>query len=139
MRKLTEIIIHCSATKEGIPYTVKDIRHWHTSQGYKDIGYHYVIHLDGSVHEGRPLDQVGAHCFGHNTSSVGICYVGGLDENRYPKNTMTPAQEESLIQLIKSLKDQYPTIIQLHGHNEYANKACPCFDVQKWAKEKLVG
>jgi len=75
---------------------------------------------------------------GGNAYSVGICYVGGLDENCNPKNTMTPAQESALVKLICQLKNKYPTITELHGHNEFANKACPCFDVQRWQREKML-
>lgn len=138
MRELREIIIHCSATVEGIPFTVEDIRNWHRRRGMSDIGYHYVIHLDGTVHPGRPLERVGAHCTGHNTYSVGICYIGGLDRDGHPKNTMTEAQQRSLANLIRRLKAQYPSVTQLHGHNEYANKACPCFDVQRWARALAI-
>ena len=78
MRKIDDIIIHCTATAEGRDVSVADIRRWHKARGFVDVGYHYVVYLDGSVHEGRPLAQVGAHCRGHNAHSVGVCYVGGL-------------------------------------------------------------
>lgn len=76
MRKIDDIIIHCTATAEGRDVSVADIRRWHKARGFVDVGYHYVVYLDGSVHEGRPLAQVGAHCRGHNAHSVGVCYVG---------------------------------------------------------------
>lgn len=135
MRTINEIILHCSATKEGHHYTVDDIRRWHKGQGYADIGYHYVIYLDGSVHAGRPLEQAGAHTYGHNAHSIGICYIGGLDSGGKAKNTLTPLQDKSLVELIKHLRKLYPTIIQLHGHNEYAAKACPGFNVQSWRQQ----
>ena len=78
MRKITEIILHCSATAEGLDFSVRDIRAWHKAQGWADVGYHYVVRLDGTVQEGRPLEQAGAHCKGHNDRSIGICYIGGL-------------------------------------------------------------
>ena len=82
MRKIDDIIIHCTATAEGRDVSVADIRRWHKARGFVDVGYHYVVYLDGSVHEGRPLAQVGAHCRGHNAHSVGVCYVGGLAAGR---------------------------------------------------------
>lgn len=79
MRKINEIIIHCSATPEGRNFTVQQIRDWHVKgNGWRDIGYHYVIYLDGSVHRGRPENRVGAHCTGHNANSMGVCYIGEL-------------------------------------------------------------
>ena len=79
MRTITEIIIHCTATRPDANCTVESIRHYHKSLGWHDIGYHYVVYPDGSVHAGRPVEEVGAHCPGHNAQSIGIAYVGGLD------------------------------------------------------------
>ena len=101
MREITEIIIHCSATVEGKHFTVEDIDRWHKARGWQGIGYHYVIYLDGSIHRGRDLNKIGAHCTGHNKNSIGICYIGGVDKNNKPKDTRTEAQKESLEQLIK--------------------------------------
>ena len=134
MRKIDKIIIHCSATPEGRPVTVETIRKWHIARGWSDIGYHFVIYLDGSVHEGRPLEAIGAHTSGQNLYSIGICYVGGCDKNMKPKDTRTPAQEAALVKLVKSLEGRFPGA-SVHGHNEFAAKACPSFDVQKWRKE----
>ena len=64
MRKISKIIIHCSATPEGRNNTIEDIERWHKARGWKSVGYHYVIHLDGSVHPSRSEDEVGAHCSG---------------------------------------------------------------------------
>jgi N-acetylmuramoyl-L-alanine amidase len=97
MRKINKIILHCTATPEGRHTTVEDIRRWHKAQGWSDIGYHYVVYLDGSVHEGRPVDIVGAHTKGHNTGSISVVYVGGIDKmNLKPKDTRTEEQKEAL-------------------------------------------
>ena len=129
MRTITEIIIHCSATPEGQPFTAADIDRWHRQRGFRCIGYHYVISLDGSVHAGRPISEEGAHCQGHNAHSIGICYIGGLDSLGQPKDTRTPEQKGALKALVKQLKNDYPNAT-IHGHNEFAHKACPCFDVR---------
>lgn len=130
-RTINEIIVHCTATPEGREVTVGEIRRWHLQRGFADIGYHYVVYLDGSVHEGRSVDVSGAHCTGHNSHSIGVCYVGGLaKDGKTPKDTRTDAQKEGLEWLIKSLKDVYPRA-SVHGHREYAAKACPCFDAFK--------
>ena len=131
MRRIDKIIVHCSATPEGKDFTVADIDRWHRQRGFRCIGYHYVIYRDGSVHTGRPIEQVGAHCKGQNAHSIGICYIGGCAaDGRTPKDTRTEAQKTALRQLIRQLRSQYPSVT-VHGHREYANKACPCFDVRK--------
>lgn len=129
MRKINKAFIHCSATPEGKEYSVETIRSWHKKKGWSDIGYHYVISLDGVLQEGRPIEKVGAHARGHNVGSIGVCYIGGVDANNDPKDTMTEAQETCMVNLLQSLKEQYPDIT-FHGHNEVANKACPSFNVQ---------
>ena len=130
MRTISEIIIHCSATVEGKDFSVKDIDRWHKLRGFKMVGYHFVILLNGTIEQGRPLDMVGAHCTGHNAHSIGICYIGGLDKSGKPKDTRTQVQKDVLWSLVKSLQKKYPRAT-LHGHNEFANKACPCFKVPK--------
>lgn len=131
MRKINEIIIHCSATVEGRPFTVEDVRRWHKARGFADVGYHYLIYLDGSVHAGRPLAQVGAHCLGHNAYSIGVCYIGGLaPDGKTPKDTRTAQQKQALKALVQILQLNYPKAT-VHGHCEFAKKACPCFKVSQ--------
>lgn len=131
MRKIDKIIIHCTATPAGRETTVSQVTKWHKARGFRTIGYHYLIYPDGSVHVGRPESEVGAHCMGQNAHSIGVCYVGGLDrETQKPKDTRTGAQREALRKLVAELKVRYPGAT-LHGHREFAAKACPCFDVNK--------
>ncbi len=130
MRTINEIIIHCAATPEGRAFTTDDIRRWHKAQGFRDVGYHYVIHLDGSVHPGRPLEETGAHCKGHNSHSIGICYIGGVAaDGRTPKDTRTPSQRIALEALVLLLRLRFPRAT-VHGHCEFAAKACPSFNVK---------
>lgn len=139
-RIITEIIVHCTASKEGVNQTVESIRKFHTKpvsqggRGWSDIAYHFVVYLDGSVHAGRPVDRIGGHCLNHNTHSIGVVYVGGLDKNGKAKDTRTPEQKEGLLKLIKQLKKDYPKAT-VHGHREFANKACPCFDAKSEYKD----
>ena len=131
MRKIDKIIIHCSATPENRDIKTETIRSWHVKgRGWSDIGYHFVIELDGSVKNGRPLHRAGAHTKGENSNSIGVCYVGGVDKQNNAKDTRTDAQKESMNKLISSLLDDYPEA-SVHGHNEFSAKACPSFDVQK--------
>lgn len=132
MREINSIIIHCSATPEGKDFTVQDIDRWHRQRGWKCIGYHYVIYRDGSVHEGRPVEQIGAHTVGHNAESIGICYIGGVDAEGKPKDTRTPQQKEAMAKLVAELRRKHNISGQhIYGHCEFAAKACPCFDVKK--------
>lgn len=131
MREIKEIIIHCADTPEGRDVKAEEIRRWHTKErGWRDIGYHYVIDLDGTVESGRPIEDAGAHCTGHNKNSIGICYVGGCDEKMQPKDTRTDAQKASLLLLLKDLRKRYPKA-KIYGHRDFAQKACPSFDAKK--------
>lgn len=130
-RNIKEIIVHCTATPDGRGYTVEDITRWHIERGFATIGYHYVVYRDGSIHEGRDIDIAGAHCTGHNTCSIGVCYVGGMDKtNRYPCDTRTDAQKASLVKLLTDLRKFYPDA-KIHGHRDFAAKACPSFDATR--------
>ena len=128
MRIINEIIVHCAATREGRDFTVEDITRWHKARGFATIGYHYVIYRDGSIHEGRPLEQIGAHCVGHNKHSIGICYIGGCtSDGKTPKDTRTPEQKEALLSLLRRLKARFPNAT-IYGHRDFSSKPCPCFD-----------
>lgn len=127
MRTISEIIIHCTATKPLAHINVNDVRRWHQQRGFNDIGYHYLVLVDGTVEVGRPLNESGAHCKGHNAHSIGVCYVGGLNDKGKPADTRTPAQREAMRSLLTSLKHRFPDAT-IHGHRDFATKACPCFD-----------
>lgn len=145
MRRITLIIIHCSATRCNCRYTFGQCRRDHISHnGWKDIGYHYYVETDGSVHRGRAEDVAGAHCRNHNAHSIGICYEGGLDASGHAADTRTAAQRRALLALVADLHCRYPRAIVL-GHrdlspdldgnglitpNEYI-KQCPCFDAMR--------
>lgn len=132
MRDIREIIIHCADTPEGRNNTVADITAWHKARGFRTIGYHFVIYLDGSIHKGRPIEEVGAHCKegGHNRHSIGICYIGGRSADmKENKDTRTPAQKQALLRLLKELLSRFPRAT-IHGHREFtckknANGKCP--------------
>ena len=147
MRNIDSIIVHCSATKAGQDFTAADIDCWHRERGFNGIGYHYVIRLDGKLEKGRDVALAGAHCKGWNERSIGICYIGGLDENGRPADTRTNAQKRVLYQIIMDLQREY-NILQVLGHRdtspdlngdgviepyEYV-KVCPCFDVKEFLR-----
>jgi N-acetylmuramoyl-L-alanine amidase len=138
--KTDHIVIHCSATPAGRDIGVRDIRRWHIDQGFIDVGYHYVIRLDGRVEEGRPHHVVGAHATGVNERSVGICLIGGVSATDIKKaeNTYTAQQYASLEELVKKLQGVYPAA-DVIGHRDVpgTRRECPCFDVRAWWK--MVG
>lgn len=143
-RAMDTIVIHCSATKENKDYSVEDIKKWHIQRGFNDVGYHFVIKLDGTIELGRSLDKIGAHVTGNNAGSIGICYIGGLSSNGKAKDTRTSEQKQSLIDLVTILKT-FISIKEVKGHRDYSKdlnnngiiepfeymKDCPCFDVKK--------
>ena len=130
MRSINEIIVHCADTPEGRDNTVADITRWHKDRGFRTIGYHYVIYRDGSIHNGRPIEEIGAHCKGHNAHSIGICYIGGKSaDGKKHIDTRTPEQKEALLSLLRLLKARYPNA-QIYGHRDFSSKPCPCFDAR---------
>ena len=130
MREINKIIVHCAATPEGRDVKTEEIKRWHTEErGWSDIGYHWVVELDGSINEGRSEDINGAHCRGHNSDSVGICYVGGSDSEGNPKDTRTEEQRDALVTLIKEILDRHPDA-EVFGHRDFSTKACPSFDAK---------
>lgn len=127
-RKINEIIVHCTATAEGKDFKAADIDRWHKAKGWDGIGYHHVVDLDGTVEPGRPESKVGAHCLKHNTNSIGVVYVGGVaSDGKTQKDTRTPQQKAALVKLLTELKHRYPNA-SIHGHRDFAAKACPSFD-----------
>ncbi len=150
MRRIDKIIIHCSATPEGRDVKMEAIRDCHVRVNHwSDIGYHYVIELDGFIAKGRDEETIGAHCQGHNLGSIGVCYIGGVaKDGKTPKDTRTSAQKQSLIKLLKSLKARYPSAI-IYGHRDLSPdknsngvieqsewlKACPSFNAKDEYKD----
>lgn len=123
MRDIDQLIIHCSDTPDDRHVTVADIDDWHKQRGWSKIGYHYVIYRDGSIHAGRPVAEVGAHCYGQNHGSIGICVIGRKD--------FAEVQFESLRNLVATLKNIFSGVT-IHPHNEYdKGKTCPNFDIDE--------
>lgn len=137
-RPIDEITWHCTATPEGKDYTVADIRAWHKARGFSDIGYQFVVSRDGTILIGRPIGQVGAHVAGHNEGSIGCSYIGGVSaDGKTAKDTRTPAQIASMLWLTAQLRRKFARITKVTGHNQYANKACPSFDVRRDALSQI--
>ena len=134
MREIDRIILHCTATESDNDVRIDDVRKWHTDpvedggRGWSDVGYHYLIRLDGTIEVGRPLHKQGAHTRGHNGDSIGIAYAGGLHQGE-PTDTLRPVQERAFITLCHALRQVLCRPLVLHGHREFSSKSCPCFDM----------
>lgn len=130
------IVIHCSATSPDMNWTAEDIRLEHLRRGFDDIGYHYVVCRDGTRETGRPEWMPGAHAYGYNRNSLGICLSGGVDERTKKKaqNNFTVFQFDELrFNLLPELTERYPAA-EIVGHRDLpgVKKACPSFDVIEW-------
>lgn len=131
-RPINEIIVHCSATQPSENIDVVALRKYHVgTKGWSDVGYHYVIRTSGVLEKGRKDTVPGAHVAGRNSRSIGICLIGGIDKQGKAEANFTPEQYATLRELVSKLLALYPSAT-LHGHSEFANKACPCFDVHTW-------
>lgn len=142
-RAVSSIAIHCTATREGRPVTLAELTAWHRARGFDGVGYHFIVHLDGTIAVGRAKRLPGAHVQGHNGRSIGVVYVGGLDGAGRPRDTRTPEQKAALLQLLPALKTAHPRAA-IQGHRDYSPdrdgdgvvepsewlKACPCFDAR---------
>ena len=147
MAQLKYLVIHCTATPEGLDVTPEDIRRMHTSpvsaggRGWKQVGYTDLIRLDGTVerlvnnNEDANVDpwEITNGAKGYNSISRHIVYAGGCDKAMNPKDTRTTAQEKALVTYVRDFHRRHPSV-RIIGHNEIAAKACPSFDVQKWLK-----
>ena len=128
MRKINFIILHCSCVKPNQQSSAADINRWHKERGWKGIGYHALVRRDGTIEYGRRLDEVGAHCKGHNKYSIGICYEGGLDSAGEPADTRTPEQVKVLRELVERMHAYFPHAV-IVGHRDLTHdRDCPCFD-----------
>ncbi|QXV74636.1 lysozyme protein [Rhizobium phage RHEph21] len=140
VRKSTDyLVVHCAATPPSWNGGAKEIRQWHREKGWIDIGYHFVIRRDGTVETGRPENTVGAHVENHNSNSIGICLVGGVDDKLKAQNNFTPAQFAALALKLRELKKKYPNVT-VQGHRDFpgVKKDCPSFDTRKWIKDTGV-
>lgn len=147
MREINTIVVHCSATPPSMDIGVEEIRTWHVEENkWTDVGYHYVIRRDGVIEEGRPLKRPGAHVKGHNSDSIGICWVGGVSQvGNKAEDNRTADQSIALFHLIQNLQQEFQGAAVL-GHRDFqgVTKACPSFDVRTWyaqqcnTKEKEV-
>jgi N-acetyl-anhydromuramyl-L-alanine amidase AmpD len=131
LKSVDFIIIHCTATREDVDYSVDQLRRDHRKRGFEDIGYHFYIKRDGSLTQPRHIYQVGAHCRPYNYNSIGVCYEGGLRADGAPADTRTEAQKAKMKEVVLNLLKVFPNAV-VRGHRDMKRavpKLCPCFDV----------
>lgn len=127
-----EIIVHCSDSDITSHDDIEVIDKWHKARGFTKVGYHAFIKKDGTIQQGRKDDETGAHCYGHNLHSLGVC-LSGKDPAKF-----TDAQYRSLAQWCKD-KMYAHEISQddIVGHYKYSDKQCPNFNVDIWKEHYL--
>jgi N-acetylmuramoyl-L-alanine amidase len=135
MREIEKIFIHCSDSPDPSTIGLKDINEWHEARGFKSksgifCGYHYVIKQDGTLEVGRPEEEVGAHVYGFNANSIGICLAG--------RKLFTPVQLDTLFLLLEGLMKKYNLPVgAILGHYEMnPHKTCPNIQMNSF-REKL--
>lgn len=136
---INNITIHCSASAPSTFVDVKVIDRWHRLRGFAMVGYHYVILRNGDVQVGRTEDQIGAHVEGHNKGNLGVCLVGGVNDQGKSEDNFTDEQYHALALLLQDLLKKYPKA-EIKGHRDWAGvkKDCPCFDVRKWWHDTMI-
>ena len=140
---VNEVIVHCSATRPdwmdgaGLAAQLAEIRRWHVEDnGWRDIGYHWLVGRGGAILAGRPETEIGAHVEGHNRGTIGVCLIGGFgaaETDPFASN-FTLRQDAALRRLLQGI-GMRTQVRRISGHNEYAAKACPGFHVPTWLKE----
>ena len=142
------LVVHASATPADLDIGVEEIDRWHKERGWNGIGYHFVIRRDGTLEAGRSITKAGAHVYGYNRVSLGICMVGGVTKDGKPENNFTDEQFNTLHTLLISLRQMYPRA-EILGHRDLSPdidgdgiiekwewlKDCPCFDVREWWRQ----
>ena len=147
MREIKEIIVHCTATPPNFmadatpAQRVDEVRRWHVEDNaWSAVGYHFLVDRGGQLLNGRPISKAGAHVKGHNSDTIGVSLFGGKGgtKDQAFEDNFTPKQGETLRKLIDRLQSEYGPGLKVSGHQEYANKACPCFDVRRWLNNRPV-
>lgn len=114
--KTVGVVLHHAAAEKC---TVQDIHRWHLNNGWAGIGYHFFVRKDGSIYSGRPIDVIGAHTYGANDETIGICFEGN-----YEKETMPEAQKNAGAALVSYVLAIYPGI-KVSKHKDHNATACP--------------
>ena len=127
MREIDTLIVHCSATPPDMDVGVAEIDRWHKDRGWDECGYHIIIRRSGEIEYGRNIEKQGAHAYGHNAGSVGVCMIGGVNTHNVPDANFSFKQYKALISVIDDFRE-----CDVIGHRDVSDKACPSFDVHSF-------
>lgn len=132
MREINNIVIHCTATPQDVQIS-GILNYWRHSLGWANPGYHYIIDPDGVLHHIHPLSKIANGVKGHNSDSIHISYIGGVDQDYNPLDNRTEGQLITMESLVRTMAEIYPDA-DIKGHRDFENvtKACPSFDVAGW-------
>ena len=132
MRKINNVIIHCTDTYADMDIGIDTVRQWHVNERkWSDVGYHFLIRRSGELEVGRAEQVAGAHAAGKNKHSIGVALVGGKGHGKELPTNFTVTQWSALEQLVRDLVDRYPKA-EVIGHNDCSPKTCPTFDGKAW-------
>ena len=116
-RKATQrIILHHADAKNC---SAEDIHRWHLNNGWSGAGYHFLVRKDGTIYRLRPEDKVGAHAYGSNYNSIGVCFEGN-----YMEEDMPEVQKQAGKELVAYLKNKY-NITTVQAHRDVCATSCP--------------
>lgn len=132
MRKINNIVLHCTATPQNTKVE-SILTYWKKSLGWSRPGYHHIIKADGEIVDLLPISEVSNGVAGHNSDSIHISYIGGIDGNGKAVDNRTDDQKQSQIELLLKYKQQFPNA-RILGHRDFpgVKKSCPSFDVRTW-------
>lgn len=136
MRRIERIFVHCTAGPQT--QTVETIKkYWKTVKKWNNPGYHYIIKPDGEIVPLQPEDKPSNGVQGYNSTSINVCYIGGVDRQGRAVDNRTDAQKASLIAILKELHSRYPDA-EIMGHRDIWGsdrskwkKECPCFNAKE--------
>lgn len=134
-RTIKHIVVHCTATQPLA--TVESIQnYWKNVLKWKNPGYHFLIDYRGFINQLLDVSLVANGVAGHNSTSVHVSYIGGIDKQGKPHDTRNQVQRDMMKDLLLILSKKFPEA-KILGHRDFpnVNKACPSFDVAQWLKE----
>lgn len=139
MRQIKRIFVHCTAGAQR--QTVDDLKAEFRNKGWQHPGYHYVVDVNGGVHQLLALEEVSNGVQGYNATAINVAYIGGIDSQGKPADNRTPAQKDALVLLLHQLRQRFPAA-QIMGHRDIWGsdsrkwkKMCPCFNAMEEYKD----
>lgn len=142
MRNIKYIVLHTTAGSQKA--TIADLKAGWKKLKWKNNGYHIVVDGAAVRHNITPLEKIANGVAGHNSKSIHVSYMGGVNVNGKAVDNRTPAQKKTLFEIVTELKKKFPAA-KICGHRDFSPdldkdgviesnewvKICPCFDAGK--------